>query len=76
MEKPNLIELDRPKPGPKPSERVFTIGVKKDAVGWRLIFAMVPESTLNNHVTSRTEPDLFEVMIGRIESALYKRMSG
>lgn len=56
--------------GPKASERIFCIGVKKDSVGWRLLIARVPESTLNNHIIERHEPDVFEMVVAKVESKL------
>ena len=58
-----------PKPR-KVSERVFCIGLKKDNVGWRMIVAKIPESTLNNHVIERHEPDVFDMVLAKVESKL------
>lgn len=67
---PHAQPLEPKKRGRKASEKLFTIAIKKDAVGWRIIFAEVPESTIDNHAIERTEPDVFDMMVGKIESRL------
>lgn len=54
----------------KAPDRVLCFGLKKDSVGWRMIVARVPESTLNNHVIERTEPDVFEMTLARVQSRI------
>lgn len=60
---------DEKKPG-KRSPRLFTIAVKRDALGWRMMVCRVPESTLDNHVSERFEPEMFDLVIARIERKL------
>lgn len=71
---PGDERVDHPREKPRPpkaaSERVLCIGVKRDAVGWRMIVARIPESTLDNHVIERTEPDVFEMTLARVQSKL------
>lgn len=69
-------QAEQKKRGRKASEKLFTIALKRNSVGWKLYVAEVPESTINNHIKERFEPDLFEMVLARVETILRKMVIG
>ncbi len=75
---PHAVPLkpEKKRRGRPASEKLYTLALKKTDVGWRLYVANVPESTINNHIDERYEPDMFEMVLAKIDSLLRRKVIG